>query len=177
MDVLKGKGYDKSADWWSAGVILFEMVFGFPTFSSSTTASTKKKIMDFERYLVFPTEPLAGPEVKHLIQGLICDVRTRLGSGLLQVPSKDNRSLFKAMLGKGDAGDIKSHAWFAGFDWEGIQDATPPFIPILQEKTDTSYFEKIDQEHVETMMNFDEKNCDAVAIDGFTYRLKGVMDS
>ena len=30
--VLNGKGYDFSADWWSLGILSYEMVFGLPPF-------------------------------------------------------------------------------------------------------------------------------------------------
>ena len=33
-EVLNGEGYDKSCDWWSLGVIIFEMMYGYPPFAS-----------------------------------------------------------------------------------------------------------------------------------------------
>ena len=180
-EVLRGKGYDKSCDWWSAGVILFEMIFGYPTFSSNSAASTKKKILDFQRYLVYPKSPESGYAVKSLISNLICEADDRLGAKLLPIPAKDHRSLVKAMMTIGDAADIKAHAWFDGFDWDDLQHQTPPFVPQLGNKTDTSYFDETDQNHVDQMLakNAEGSGTSSVGgtFEGFTYQGPGLMNS
>lgn len=35
-EVFSGTGYDESIDWWSVGVIMYEMLFGGPPFSNET---------------------------------------------------------------------------------------------------------------------------------------------
>lgn len=170
-EVLLGKGYDKSCDWWSAGVILFEMLFGYPAFSSSNGTITKKKILNWEKTLVLPPNPVVSEEAKDLIRKLICAAENRLGGKVLKIPSADPEALVASMMEDGDARDIKDHPWFEGFDWEDLQLATPPFIPQLQEKTDTSHFDEIDQERINLMMKTDDLDSyDArAAFEGFTY--------
>ncbi|POW15577.1 hypothetical protein PSHT_06959 [Puccinia striiformis] len=56
-EVLKSGGYDRACDWWSLGVILFEMIFGYPPFSSRSRQITRTKIMQWKSYLRFPTSP------------------------------------------------------------------------------------------------------------------------
>merc|ERR1711915_612095 len=43
-EVFLHTGYDKSCDWWSLGVIMFEMLIGYPPFCSETPQETWNKI-------------------------------------------------------------------------------------------------------------------------------------
>lgn len=46
-EILECKGYSQSCDWWSAGVILYEMVAGRPPFAASSPVETQQKVMSF----------------------------------------------------------------------------------------------------------------------------------
>ncbi|KAL5032243.1 hypothetical protein BDV3_000833 [Batrachochytrium dendrobatidis] len=191
------QGYDKSCDWWSLGVILFEMLFGFPPFCSKTQSQTKTKILNWRQSLVFPDQPVVSENAKDLIRRLICDAGNRFGSkpivfgssgaDVLGTPTKGNRTLssdafVNRILGEGDAEDIKAHPWFSGTDWEQLHAITPPFVPDLQENTDTSYFEQVDEDEIQRMLQVNsstkdnEKTADMIdaekrlAFVGFTYR-------
>ena len=54
-EVLYQKGYDSSVDFWSLGVILFEMVVGYPPFYSEDQKLTCQKIMNWKQNFRFPT--------------------------------------------------------------------------------------------------------------------------
>ena len=43
-EVLLKQGYTQSCDWWSVGVILYEMIIGQPPFLASTTVDTQAKV-------------------------------------------------------------------------------------------------------------------------------------
>ena len=55
-EVFADAGYDKKCDWWSLGVIMFEMLIGYPPFCSETPQETYNKIMNWRRTLEFPPE-------------------------------------------------------------------------------------------------------------------------
>ena len=42
-----GHGYTQSCDWWSVGVILYEMIIGKPPFAADTPASTQRKVPEY----------------------------------------------------------------------------------------------------------------------------------
>jgi serine/threonine protein kinase len=43
-EVLLKQGYTQACDWWSVGVILYEMIIGQPPFYADNTASTQAKV-------------------------------------------------------------------------------------------------------------------------------------
>ena len=53
-EVIQRTGYDKSCDWWSLGVIMFEMLFGYPPFCSQTPQETYRKVKNWKWPLKFP---------------------------------------------------------------------------------------------------------------------------
>jgi protein-serine/threonine kinase len=151
-----GIGYDKSCDWWSLGVILFESIYGFPPFCSKTQQQSKQKILNWKKALVFPEEPHCSQECKDLMSRLICEPFKRLGSSAVKgnVEYEDSATgIVKRMLDEGDAADIKGHPWFRGIDWLNIRQKRAPFIPDLADLTDASYFDQVDEQEIQRMMD------------------------
>ncbi|KAI5481951.1 serine/threonine protein kinase Cbk1 [Pseudohyphozyma bogoriensis] len=159
VEVLRGNGYDESCDWWSLGVILFEMLYGYPPFVSKNRQQTRQKIMHWKQALRFPARPRVSREAQDLIASLICEKEDRLGSRSPASVSRPNsvitqrRSGFLnagATAGGGAAGErsmlagadeVKAHPWFRGIDFANIHRQTPPFVPDLADPADTRYFE------------------------------------
>ncbi|KAK4054541.1 hypothetical protein OIV83_001035 [Microbotryomycetes sp. JL201] len=80
VEVIRGLGYDQSCDWWSLGIILFEMLFGHPPFVSKNRQLTRQKILNWRTHLRFPTAPRISREAQDLISSLVCEPQDRLGS-------------------------------------------------------------------------------------------------
>lgn len=77
--MFQPNGYTKSADWWSLGVILYEMLIGnpcpshmltepstlgYPPFCSETPPETYRKVMNWQQTLIFPPEIPISIEAK-----------------------------------------------------------------------------------------------------------------
>ncbi|CAG8450160.1 17222_t:CDS:2 [Acaulospora colombiana] len=145
-EILRGAGYDYSCDWLvAAQVIIFEMLYGFPPFSSKSRHTTRLKIINWRTSLRFPSRPRVSREAQDLMERLMCEKEDRLDSqgSALNRPNKlyvANRK--SAVLGLGDASAIKSHPWFKGIDWNNLHTMTPPFVPHLKNEIDTRYFEE-----------------------------------
>ncbi|KAG0361816.1 hypothetical protein BGZ54_008928 [Gamsiella multidivaricata] len=157
-EVLRGAGYDRGCDWWSLGVIMFEMLYGYPPFISKSRHTTRLKIINWRQTLKFPAKPKVSREVQDLIEKLICEKEFRLGRSppvqnvnkrwstvsphlMQQQQQQLNHSLNSQ--GLGDASEIKSHPWFHGIDWANLRSQQPPFRPALKDPADTRYFDEM----------------------------------
>ncbi|NXJ00200.1 CTRO kinase, partial [Psophia crepitans] len=119
---LNGDGkasYGPECDWWSLGVIAYEMIYGRSPFAEGTSAKTFNNIMNFQRFLKFPEDVKVSSEFLDLIQSLLCGQKERLGyEGLC------------------------CHPFFSKVDWNNIRNSPPPFVPTLKSDDDTSNFDE-----------------------------------
>ena len=120
-EVLSKQGYGPEIDWWSAGIIFYEMLFGYAPFCSKETSEVCYKVLNWKKYFKFPSKPKISPEALDLIIKLINNSNKRLG--------------------KNGASEIKKHQFFEDIDWDNIRNLQPPFIPKLENEYDTKYFE------------------------------------
>ncbi|XP_045028679.1 serine/threonine-protein kinase Warts isoform X1 [Daphnia magna] len=123
-EVLLRTGYTQLCDWWSVGVILYEMLVGQPPFMANTPAETQYKVINWSTTLQIPNYANLSPEAADLIVRLCT--------------SADQR------LGRGGAGELKTHPFFNGVDFDGgLRNKTAPYIPKIRFATDTSNFDPI----------------------------------
>uniref|UniRef100_A0A673UNF7 non-specific serine/threonine protein kinase n=1 Tax=Suricata suricatta TaxID=37032 RepID=A0A673UNF7_SURSU len=122
LTVMNGDGkgaYSLDCDWWSVGVIAYEMVYGRSPFTEGTSARTFNNIMNFQRFLKFPDDPKVSSELLDLIQSLLCGQKERLK--------------FEGLC---------CHPFFSKIDWNNIRNSPPPFVPTLKSDDDTSNFDE-----------------------------------
>lgn len=110
-EVVNGKGHTKSVDWWSLGLLIYEMLSGSHPFKSKR--KNKKQI--FTQITDEPVAMLPGfsDEASDLLENLLkIDPEERLGS-------------------ENDAEDIKKHPFFSKIDWEKVYNKqhSPPYKP------------------------------------------------
>ncbi|EEB09032.1 AGC/AKT protein kinase Gad8 [Schizosaccharomyces japonicus yFS275] len=121
-ELLEGDGsYTKVVDWWTLGVLLYEMIVGLPPFFDDNVNQMYKNIR--EAPLVFP-DFLKDEKAKDLLRRL-----------LERSPEK--------RLGSGGAAEIKNHPFFADIDWKKLvaKKLQPPFKPHVESESDTSNFD------------------------------------
>jgi len=125
-EVLNKTGYGKDIDWWSVGVIFFEMLVGYAPFCSEETKEVCYKVINWKNYLKIPDDITISKEAEDLINKMINNSDERLGRNGIE--------------------EIKKHPFFKGVDWDNIRNTKAPFIPDIQNDYDTKYFEKFEVE-------------------------------
>ncbi|XP_053419591.1 serine/threonine-protein kinase LATS2 [Nycticebus coucang] len=127
-EVLLRKGYTQLCDWWSVGVILFEMLVGQPPFLAPTPTETQLKVINWENTLHIPAQVKLSPEARDLITKLCC--------------AADHR------LGRDGANDLKAHPFFSTIDFSSdIRKQPAPYVPTIAHPMDTSNFDPVDEEN------------------------------
>lgn len=120
-EILTNKGHGKGVDWWTLGVIIYEMIAGIDPFNDEDPMSIYKNILKGVVKFPFSFDSDAKSLVKHLLQA---DLSKRYGN-----------------LSRG-ALDVKEHRFFAKINWSLIQDKKieAPYKPEISSESDTSNF-------------------------------------
>ncbi|KAL6902193.1 hypothetical protein ACP4OV_005069 [Aristida adscensionis] len=122
-EVIQGRGHDKAADWWSVGILLFEMLTGKPPFVGGNRDKVQQKIV--KEKIKLPT--YLSSEVHSLLKGLLHkEAARRLGSG------------------PGGSDEIKNHKWFKTINWKKLEarQIQPSFRPNVAGKTCIANFDE-----------------------------------
>ncbi|XP_052087631.1 serine/threonine-protein kinase LATS1-like [Mytilus californianus] len=132
-EVLLRSGYSESCDWWSVGVILYEMIVGQPPFYAPTPAETQYKVIHWHETLKIPREANLSQAATNLILRLCCGASERAF-----------------------VDEIKQHPFFNSICFEGLRHKTPPYKPQIKYATDTSNFDDIDPDKIRGSDSEDE---------------------
>lgn len=126
-EIILSKGYGKSVDWWSLGVLLYEMSAGHPPFCASDPMRIYEKIV-------------AG---KYRCPGhFTSDLKDLIGRVLQVEVSRRYGVLRDGVL------DFKNHKWFKEIDWDSLLNSRirPPFVPNVKSPGDTENFDLFEDE-------------------------------
>ncbi|VDD77456.1 unnamed protein product [Mesocestoides corti] len=125
------KGYSRAVDWWAVGVLIFEMIAGYPPFFAEQALQVYEKIVAGKVRFPFFMSTDAKELLGNLLQG---DTTKRYGNM------------------RNGVADIQSHVWFASIDWVDIleQKVKAPHVPTVIDEADASNFDDYLEETPDT---------------------------
>ncbi|GMH16310.1 hypothetical protein Nepgr_018151 [Nepenthes gracilis] len=110
-EIVTGAGHTSAIDWWTLGILLYEMLYGRTPFRGKNRQKTFANILNKE--LTFPSSIQVSLASRQLIHALLNrDPASRLGSGSIGV------------------GEIKQHPFFHGINWPLIRCMSPPPLEV-----------------------------------------------
>jgi protein kinase A len=122
-EILLNKGHGKPVDWWTLGILIYEMLAGIDPFTDDDPMAIYQKILKGKVRFPRNFDKSGKSLVKHL---LVADLTKRFGNL------------------RGGVSDIKTHRWFSGLDWSSLlrMELTMPFRPSVRDAGDTSNFSR-----------------------------------
>lgn len=121
-EIIQSKGHGKAVDWWAIGILIYEMLAGYPPFYDENPFGIYQKILvgkiDFPKHM--------DSKAKDLIKKLLVADRTkRLGCM------------------RNGAEDIKKHKYFSKVDWAAVfeERLVPPYAPPVYGPGDHQNFD------------------------------------
>ncbi|KAL7944576.1 protein kinase [Trichoderma barbatum] len=139
-EILLAQGLFKTADWWTLGIFLYEMLTGLPLFYDENSEEIRRKILNPGPVQISERLPPAARDI--IMRLLDREPDHRLGA-------------------KGGASEVKAHPFFAEIDWAELlqQKYLTPLKPTLssghfiqhgvQKHLGSTLYEKIVEKHAE----------------------------
>jgi len=121
-EIIQSKGHNRAVDWWALGILIYEMLAGYPPFYDDNPFGIYEKILSGKVDWPKHVEPAGKDLVKRL---LVQDRTKRIGCL------------------KAGAEDIKKHRFFKSIDWEDVyyRKLKPPIVPRVTFDGDTKNFD------------------------------------
>jgi len=122
-ELIASTGHTNAVDWWTLGILLFELMSGHPPFESAYPMQIYSKVMKGIAKVPFPAK-CQGP-CQDLVKAL-----------LKKEPSE------RLPMRHGGVKNVKEHKWYVGFDWTEHENGTmnPPYKPTVKSKRDIQNF-------------------------------------
>lgn len=142
-EVIKRKGIKKEADYWSFGILIFEMLVGHTPFRSASDEPYRIYQQAQQGRFVIPEALRLSESAKDLIRKLIVvDPSARLGSRAIS--------------------DIRSHKWFSSIDWEALlaKQIVSPLIPKVAFSTKQNPLFKRQEVRPQCDLSFPKEMCE-----------------
>lgn len=118
-EVINSSGHTSAVDWWTLGILIYEMIFATTPFKGSTRQQTFNNVLT--REVTFPDQPRITPAGKEIITRLL------------------HKSEAKRLGSQSGASEVKAHKWFVKLNWGLLRNDKPPIIPNIVNAQETNF--------------------------------------
>ncbi|KAK8869530.1 hypothetical protein IAR55_000096 [Kwoniella newhampshirensis] len=138
-EVIKGHSHSSAVDWWTLGILVYEMIFATTPFKGPNRNATFANVMKNDVF--FPESTPVSSFCKSCIRKLLIkDENKRLGSS-------------------SGASEVKQHKWFGSVNWGLLRNMTPPIIPAESNGIDAINFRTLRESK---SVDFDRNETDII---------------
>ncbi|KAJ7047533.1 Pkinase-domain-containing protein, partial [Mycena alexandri] len=126
-EVIAAQGHTAAVDWWTLGILIYEMIYATTPFKGPERNDTFANIRDSP--VTFRDHPKVTQAGKDCVTRLLDKrERSRLGS-------------------KSGASEVKQHKWFSKINWGLLRNTQPPIIPSSSNGQDAVNFRRMKESH------------------------------
>ncbi|EUC65490.1 Serine/Threonine kinase catalytic domain protein [Rhizoctonia solani AG-3 Rhs1AP] len=119
-EVIENSGHTSAVDWWTLGILIYEMICATTPFKGSNRNATFQNVMKLP--VQYPESVKISPQGKDIVVRLLDkNEHTRLGS-------------------HSGASEVKQHKWFAKLNWGLLRNQRPPIQPAASKGIDAVNF-------------------------------------
>jgi len=142
-EVLKGEEYSYPADWWSFGIMMYDMLIGETPFLGNNRTTIFNKILKMKK-INLPN--YLSEDAKDLLRKLL------------------NKNPNKRMKIDQDFKILQKHRFFRKIDWDNLRKIKPPIIPDTNDLTKANNF---DHDYINEILNKEETKKNSNSLQDF----------
>lgn len=134
-EVIAAQGHTAAVDWWTLGILIYEMIF------ATTPFKGKERNDTFSNIRSLPVHFRDAPKITSACKDIV-----------IRLLDKDERTRFGSRSG---ASEVKQHKWFAKMNWGLLRHQRPPIIPSSSNGLDAVNFRHLKESrslHLEEQM-------------------------
>ncbi|EGR28176.1 hypothetical protein IMG5_181050 [Ichthyophthirius multifiliis] len=138
-EIIRGESTNnKSLDWWSMGIIMYEFLVGVPPFNDDSVEKIFENIKNMN---------ITWPEIGDIEDG---DKISPEAADLMQKLLNPN---YKERLGAKGADEIKAHPFFKNIQWNKLRSNRAPIKPTSKQLQEAIQKREKDKEQMQQFMN------------------------